>query len=355
MQCQQSSKEGIIIETRILDAFDISKDLENIRLAAEVIKNGGLVGFPTETVYGLGANALDSKAVEKIFIAKGRPQDNPLIVHVSSLEMIEPLVLDFDDKAKALADKFWPGPLTIIMNKSEIIPDSVSAGLKTVAIRFPSNLIARELISLANVPIAAPSANLSGSPSPTTARHVIEDLSGRIDVILNSSACEVGLESTVISLAGETPRLLRPGYITPKELESVLGKIEIDKAVFQSISNDTVVNAPGMKYKHYSPKALVKVVKGSFEEYKAFVEGRKEEGIAALCFSGEGKKLSVPFVEFGNEEKSEQQAVMLFDALRRLDEIGAKIVYARCPSAEGVGLAVTNRLFKAAGFEVIEL
>lgn len=330
-------------------------DKENIIAAAEIIKSGGLVSFPTETVYGLGANALDEDAVKKIFLAKGRPQDNPLIVHVSDLEMIDDLVSDFNDNAKKLAEGFWPGPLTIIMKRSNNVPSVVSAGLDTVAIRLPSNLIARELIARAGVPIAAPSANISGSPSPTTAAHVIADLSGRIDAILNSDSCEVGLESTVISLAGEKPRLLRPGYITPNDLEKVIGEIEIDKAVFESIANDTVVNAPGMKYKHYSPKAQVKIVRGNFEAFKGFVERQNDENVAALCFNGEGEKLKVPFVEFGSEKNSAEQAERLFDALRSLDQIGAKTVYARCPSSDGVGLAVSNRLFKAAGFEVIEL
>lgn len=298
---------------------------------------------------------MDENAVKKIFIAKGRPQDNPLIVHVSNFEMIDSLVLEFNEKAKKLADAFWPGPLTIIMKRNQKVPSVVSAGLDTVAIRLPSNEIARALISEAGVPIAAPSANISGSPSPTTAEHVIADLSGRIDAILNSDSCEVGIESTVISLAGDKPRLLRPGYITPSDLEKVIGEIEIDKAVFESIANDSVVNAPGMKYKHYSPKAQVKIVKGSFEAFKVFVENQNDENIAALCFNGEGEKLSIPFIEYGNENNSAEQAERLFDSLRSLDQIGAKIVYARCPSSDGVGLAVTNRLFKAAGFEVIEL
>ena len=314
-----------------------------------------MVAFPTETVYGLGANALDSEAVKKIFIAKGRPQDNPLIVHVDALEMMLPLVLDFDERAKSLAERFWPGPLTIIMKRSDRVPSAVSAGLDTVAIRMPSDEIARQLITEANLPIAAPSANLSGSPSPTSAKHVIDDLSGRVDMILNSHSCMVGVESTVISLAGEKPRLLRPGFVTVTELEEVVGEIEIDRAVFHSIANDTVVNAPGMKYKHYAPKAAVKIVKGSFESFKDFVLKNAADGTVAMCFNGEGERLSVPFVEFGAEDNSAEQASQLFDALRRVDEMAASVVYARCPDCKGVGLAVTNRLFKAAGFEVIEL
>lgn len=355
MRCQQSNKEGIFIKTIIKDAFDAQNDIETIKEAAQVIREGGLVGFPTETVYGLGANALCETAVKKIFVAKGRPQDNPLIVHVDSFQMMLPLVKGFDEHAKKLATRFWPGPLTIIMKRSSKIPDVVSAGLSTVAIRMPSDPIANALIREAGVPIAAPSANLSGSPSPTSAKHVICDLSGRVDMIINSHNCDVGVESTVISLAGEKPRLLRPGFVTPEELEEVVGEIEIDRAVNHSISNDAVVNAPGMKYKHYAPKAKVYVVRGSFEQFRAYISQKTQQGTAALCFNGEGEKLAVPYVEFGGEENSKEQAMRLFDALRRVDEMGAEVVYARCPSCKGVGLAVTNRLFKAAGFEVIEL
>lgn len=342
------------MNTIIKDAFDAQNDKEALLEAAEIIKNGGLVAFPTETVYGLGANALDPQAVKKIFTAKGRPQDNPLISHVDSIDMVLPLVEDFNEDARKLAERFWPGPLTIIMKKSSLVPDAVSAGLSTVAIRFPSDPIARALISAAGVPIAAPSANLSGSPSPTSAKHVISDLSGRVDMILNSHSCDVGVESTVISLAGEKPRLLRPGFVTPEELSKVLGEIDIDKAVFSSISNDTVVHAPGMKYKHYAPKARVFVVKGDFESFLRFIENKKNEKTVVMCFDGEGDKLNVPYIEYGNEFDSKEQATRLFDALRKVDEMGAEVVFARCPDCTGVGLAVTNRLFKAAGFEVLE-
>lgn len=291
--------------------------------------------------------------MKKIFIAKGRPQDNPLIVHVDSFDMISSLVEEFDERARALSERFWPGPLTIIMKRSKKVPSVVSAGLSTVAIRMPSNPVARALIHEANVPIAAPSANLSGSPSPTSAQHVISDLSGRVDMILSSDSCEVGVESTVISLAADKPRLLRPGFVTPEELSEVLGDIEIDRAVHNNIANDTVVNAPGMKYKHYAPKTPVFVVKGSFLEFSKFVSDK--EKIVAMCFDGEADKLSVPCIEYGAEGNSKEQANRLFDALRKVDEMDASAVYARCPECKGVGLAVTNRLFKAAGFEVIEL
>lgn len=338
-----------------MNAFDKSRDIENIKKAAEIIKNGGTVAFPTETVYGLGANALDVNAVNKIFAAKGRPQDNPLIVHVDSLDMMHPLVDGFDDKAKALADAFWPGPLTIIMKRSQRVPKEVSAGLDTVAIRMPSDEIARELIRVSNLPIAAPSANLSGSPSPTTANRVISDLGGRVDAILNSHNCQVGLESTVITLATEKPRLLRPGFITVEQLEEVLGEVEVDKAVFQSISMDEKVSAPGMKYKHYAPKATVIVLKGSFEQFKNYISNVKDKKVVAMCFNDEAKLLDVDAIEYGGENDSIEQANLLFEALHKVDEMGAEVVFARCPDCKGVGLAVSNRLFKAAGFEVIEL
>lgn len=355
MQCQRNSKEGISINTAILDTFDKIKDIENLKRAAEIIKNGGTVAFPTETVYGLGANALDIDAVKKIFAAKGRPQDNPLIVHVDSLEMMYPLVDGFDDKAQKLANAFWPGPLTIIMKRNPSVPKEVSAGLDTLAIRMPSDEIARELIRLSGLPIAAPSANLSGSPSPTTSNRVISDLGGRVDAILNSHNCQVGLESTVITLVGDKPRLLRPGFITVEQLEAVLGEIVVDKAVYQSISMDEKVSAPGMKYKHYAPKAPVVVLKGSFDKFKEYISTVKDKKIVAMCFNGEAKSLQVDAIEYGCENDSIQQANLLFEALHKVDEMGAEIVFARCPDCKGVGLAVSNRLFKAAGFEVIEL
>lgn len=343
------------MDTVILDAFDEKQDREAIAAAAQVIRRGGLCAFPTETVYGLGADALNVDAVRKIFEAKGRPQDNPLIVHVSCLDEIPPLVEKFDSRAVALAKQFWPGPLTMILPRSERVPACVSAGLKTVAIRLPSNPIARALIRVSGRPIAAPSANLSGRPSPTTAQHVIADLSGRVDMILRSAPCTVGLESTVVSLIEEKPRLLRPGFITAEQLSAVCGPVEMDRAVFHSVAGDAVVHAPGMKYKHYAPHATVKIVKGDFDAYCRFVTEHAAPGVVAMCFDGEGKSLPIPFVEYGHEASPSEQAQQLFDVLHRVDELGAEVVYARCPSCKGVGLAVANRLFKAAGFEVIEL
>ena len=230
------------MKTLILNENEIEK-------AADIIKNGGLVAMPTETVYGLAANALDGKAVAKIFKAKGRPMDNPLIVHISDISQIYPLVREFPEKARILAEKFWAGPLTIILPKSDIIPDEVSAGLDTVAIRFPSNKIAQALISK-SMPLAAPSANLSGSPSPTNARHVFDDMNGRIDAIIDGGECEVGVESTVITLATDTPRLLRPGGITVEQLREAIGDVIIDDAVLNPLKSGEKAASPGMKYKH---------------------------------------------------------------------------------------------------------
>ncbi|MBW7573419.1 L-threonylcarbamoyladenylate synthase [Caproiciproducens faecalis] len=328
---------------------------EDIRTAAQILRDGGLVGIPTETVYGLAANALDGKAVAAIFAAKGRPMDNPLIVHISDFDQIYQLVREVTPEAKKLAQAYWPGPMTMILPKSDIIPNEVSAGLDTVAIRFPSHLAAKALIDAAGIPLAAPSANLSGHPSPTTAGHVLNDLDGKIEAVVDGGPCGVGLESTVVTLASDPPRLLRPGGITLEQLRSVLGTVEMDSAVLNPLKEGARVSSPGMKYKHYSPKANVIIIDGSFDAYKNYVNSHGGDHTAALCYSGEAAELAVPTVCYGGEDDYGEQARELFDALRRLDEIHAKTVYARCPEPKGVGLAVYNRLIRAAGFEVLHL
>ncbi len=343
------------MQTERLTVFDIEKDKEALMRAAEILKNGGLVGIPTETVYGLAANTFDQRAVANIFTAKGRPQDNPLIVHVSSMEMVKSLVSELPEKAAICAKKFWPGPFTMVLPRGEKVPKSVSAGLDTVAVRMPSNPVARELIKVSGLPLAAPSANLSGSPSPTTAEHVLFDLDGRIDAVIISDKCEVGLESTVISLCCEPPRLLRPGGVTLEQLKEVLPDIVVDKAVLAQPENDKPVASPGMKYKHYSPKARVIMLDGSFDAFKKYVENNTDEGTFALVFDGEEKDLSVPCVSFGHKGNESEQAAILFDALRELDNRGCRVCFARVPQKSGVGLAVYNRLIRAAAFEVIEL
>jgi len=331
-------------------------DTKNINAAAEIIRAGGVVAIPTETVYGLAANALDGIAVSKIFKAKGRPQDNPLIVHISSFDEIYPLVKEVPPSAVKLAEAFWPGPLTIVLPKTDTIPNEVSAGLDTVAIRMPSHPIARAVIKAAGVPLAAPSANASGSPSPTTARHVLDDLDGLIDAVVDGGECSVGVESTVLSLVHKTPRLLRPGGITPEQLEAVLGKIKIDDAVFSALGADELPSSPGMKYKHYSPKANVIILKGDLENFIAYVKANAADGTAALCYDGEKEQMPVKAVGFGHADNPVEQANRLFGSLREIDSLpGIDTVFARCPAAQGVGLAVYNRLLRAASFEVIEL
>ena len=327
---------------------------EAIEKAGRVLRNGGLVAIPTETVYGLAANALDADAVRSIYAAKGRPSDNPLIVHISDFSQWERLVLSIPDEAKALADAFWPGPLTVILKKSDLIPSVTSGGLETVAVRLPSNEIARRVIDAAGVPLAAPSANLSGKPSPTSSKHVIADLDGRIDMIIDGGDCEVGVESTVVTLAGEKPRVLRPGGVTAEQLRSVLGEIEIDDAVFHRIPDGETVSSPGMKYKHYSPRADITLVEGSDERFFDILEKVKDEDPVVLCFDEDKERLEAfRTVSFGSKNDYLNQAHNLFSALRKLDEIGAERAFARLPKSDGVGLAVFNRLIRSAGFKVI--
>ena len=338
------------METQVL-----TPNNESISFAGKLLRNGELVGIPTETVYGLAANALDGKAVEKIFRAKDRPMDNPLIVHICDASQVDNLVTEFSEKARALAEHFWPGALTIIMPCSDKVPVQVTAGLKTVAVRFPSHKTAQDIIRSANVPLAAPSANLSGSPSPTNAQYVYNDMNGKIPLIIDGGESNVGVESTVITLATETPTLLRPGGITVEQLEAVIGKIMIDKGVTEMLDYNAVVASPGMKYKHYAPKANIVMLKGSQDEYIKYINSHSDEGTGALCYTGDGKHLKVPCVVLGNENDYIAQAHNLFTALRQLDEMGLKTVYARCPGTDGVGLAVYNRLIRSAGFEVIDL
>ena len=336
----------------------LKDDEAGVRRAGRILADGGLVGIPTETVYGLAANALDGAAVAKIFAAKGRPMDNPLIVHIADISDISrfKLVSDFPEGARKLAEKFWSGPLTIIMPKGSAIPDEVSAGLDTVAIRFPEHKTAQAIIKAAGVPLAAPSANLSGSPSPTTAAHVMNDMDGRIDAVVDGGECRVGVESTVITLATEKPRLLRPGGITVEQLESVLGEIDIDDAVLNKLRDGEKAASPGMKYKHYAPSARVVILRGSSEKYIDYVNRNSGEGTAALCYSDDADKLSVPVFSLGSFGDSPGQAHILFNSLREIDaHPEVKLVFARCPEPDGVGMAVYNRLIRAAGFEVIDL
>ena len=333
-------------------------DKTQINVAAELLKNGGVVGIPTETVYGLAADALNGEAVAKIFKAKGRPMDNPLIVHIADFGDIDRfgLVETIPESARLLAKHFWPGPLTMIMKRTDVIPNEVSAGLDTVAIRFPSHPVAQKIIRAANTPLAAPSANLSGSPSPTTARHVLNDMDGKIDAVLDGGASEVGVESTVITLAAGVPRVLRPGGVTVEELRGVLGEVEVDDAVLHQLKEGVAAASPGMKYKHYAPKANVILLKGADDEYIEYVNARAGDDVCALCCDEDLLSLKVKTVSLGRRGDYLAHARHLFDCLRGIDENKTVLtVYSRLPSTEGVGLAVYNRLIRAAGFEVIDL
>ena len=268
------------MKTLFLDA----KAPETPEIAAHIIRKGGLVAIPTETVYGLGANGLDEKAVLKIFEAKGRPQDNPLILHVAEPEEMERFCHDIPASAYTLAEKFWPGPLTMVLPVRDIVPKRTTAGLATVAVRCPDNDVTRKIIALAGVPIAAPSANLSGKPSTTTAEHVRHDHDGKIDAIVDGGPCRVGVESTIVDLTEDRPRLLRPGGITPEQLIAVLGDLVVDKAVTAQIDKDAVVKAPGMKYRHYAPQEPVVIVAGSREKAAEYIHRHFVSGDRVLCF-----------------------------------------------------------------------
>lgn len=332
----------------------------DIETAAAILKDGGLVAMPTETVYGLAADALNGKAVRRIFEAKGRPMDNPLIVHVADFSDIERLhlVSEIPEKAVRLAEAFWPGPLTVIMKKGDVIPDEVSAGLDTVAIRIPSHPDAHELLKTSALALAAPSANTSGKPSPTTAQHVIHDMEGRIEAVLDGGACSVGVESTVITLVADTPRILRPGVITREEIEAVIGPVEVDRAVLHQLEHDEKASSPGMKYKHYAPRATVKLLRGTNEAFINYINraAKRFSPVAAMCFDEDRERMTVPTVTLGSKFDEKDQARRLFSALREVDRMGERtVVYAPCPKADGVGMALYNRLIRAAAFEVIDL
>ena len=323
--------------------------------AAQIIRQGGLVGIPTETVYGLGADGLNPEAVAKIFIAKGRPQDNPLILHIAHTEQLQTLCHDIPDAAYRLAEKFWPGPLTMVLPARDIIPKCTTAGLPTVAVRCPDNAITRQIIALSGTPIAAPSANLSGKPSTTTAEHVLHDHDGKLELIVDGGPCQVGVESTIVDLTETPARLLRPGGITPEQLVEVLGELTVDKAVTAQIDKDAVVKAPGMKYKHYAPQCQVLIVAGSREKAARYIRAHFAPGDRVLCFEEELPLYSdcAPLA-YGKEADTASLSAGLFAALRQLDEPSVKRVYARCPVGGGIAYAVQNRLKKAAGFQIID-
>ena len=328
---------------------------ENYKKAVELLRDNQVVGMPTETVYGLAGNAYSEEAVKRIFLAKGRPQDNPLIVHISEFSEIYDLVSEVPDIAKKLAEEFWPGPLTMILPKSEKVPSCVTAGLDSVAVRCPSHKVARNLIKYCGLPIAAPSANISGKPSPTKAEHVFSDLNGKIPLVIDGGESEEGVESTVISLCGEIPKLLRPGNVTLTELESVCGKVLVDDAVLNPLKEGETVSSPGMKYKHYSPNATVTILKGDYKSFCDYVNKHKTPDTYAMVFDGEGNDLDVDFITYGNKNDYRSLSNRLFDCLRELDLLGGKQCFVRCPGETTDHLAVLNRLLRAAAFKVIDL
>ncbi len=339
-----------------MDTLYLSADNSSTApVAAKILKNGGLVALPTETVYGLGANGLDENAVAKIFIAKGRPQDNPLILHVAAPEQMEDICHDIPEAAYRLAGAFWPGPLTMVLPAKDIVPKGTTAGLSTVAVRCPDSDLTREIIRISGVPIAAPSANLSGTPSTTTAQHVLHDHNGKIDAIVDGGACRVGVESTIVDMTEQPPRLLRPGGITPEQLVEVLGDLTVDKAVTAQIDKDEVVKAPGMKYRHYAPKAPVVIVSGSREAAARYIQRHYEKGQRVLCFREElALYRDCDPLSYGSEADPDTLSAGLFDALRQLDDPAVTKVYARCPEGGGIAYAVQNRLKKAAAFQIID-
>ena len=341
------------MNTKIYTITDTVKQKNEIEEIASLIKSGEAVAIPTETVYGIAADCFNEDACSKIFEAKGRPSDNPLIVHIAKTEELYTLVKEVPPKALELAEKYWPGPLTIILPKRDEVPDKVSGGLSTVAVRMPSHPVARAVIEAAGMPLAAPSANISGFPSPTSPSYVIDDMYGRLPAIVDGGECDFGIESTVVTLATDIPELLRPGAVTYEQLKEVLGEVKLHSAILNPLEEGVTATSPGMKYKHYSPDAKLLILNGTKEEFIRFIENNPHFADHALCFEGEENDIPLPSVTFGKEDDPFSQAKRLFDAFRELDTNGAKKVLVRSPSREGVGLGVCNRLYRAAGFNFL--
>ena len=337
------------MKTEKLTAADVEQ-------AADILARGGLLGIPTETVYGLGANGLDPEAVAHIFEAKGRPQDNPLILHVPSAEWLERYCQHIPDAAYILAERFWPGPLTMILVRKPVVPDVVTAGLNTVGMRCPAHPVCRAIIAAAGVPVAAPSGNTSGRPSPTNMADMLEDMDGKIDGIVDGGPCSVGVESTIIDLTEQPPRLLRPGGVTLEELRDALGGVAVDPAVTRLMGAGEHPRAPGMKYRHYAPKAPVTVVKGDAAATAAYIQAHLGEGEGVVCFDEYAGLYAGHTVEkLGPAADKAAQARNVFDALRSFDDTDVTAIWSQCPDESGIGLAITNRLNKAAGFHIIDL
>lgn len=335
----------------------IQHDIEE---AAAILRDGGLLGIPTETVYGLGANGLNEEAVAHIFEAKGRPQDNPLILHIPDASWLERYCKEIPLTAYQLAKAYWPGPMTMILKRKDIVPNAVTAGLDTVGMRCPAHPLCREIIAASGVPVAAPSGNTSGRPSPTTAQHMLEDMDGKINAIVDGGPCSVGVESTIIDLTETPARLLRPGGITLEQLEAVLGEVAVDPAVTRLMGAGEQPKAPGMKYRHYAPKAPVTVVTGDPKKSAEYIASHAgaEDGI--ICFDEflplfTRRSETRPVMDLGPAGDKEEQARHIFDALRSFDHTSVPAIWAQCPDTTGIGLAIANRLNKAAGFHIIQV
>lgn len=333
-----------------------------IQTAASILADGGLVAFPTETVYGLGGDAFDANAAEKIYAAKGRPSDNPLIVHISETEDLYKLSNDVPEMALKLAEAFWPGPLTMIIAKNDRVPATVTGGLNTVAVRLPEHKVARAMIKESGTFVAAPSANLSGRPSPTKAEHVIEDLNGRVDMIIDDGAIEIGLESTIVDLTEAVPVILRPGYITMDMLSKVVGEVLLDKALMTGVKADVKPKAPGMKYRHYAPKAELTIIEGEsqrvIDKINELLAQDMTKGLKVGIMTSDEKMAKInggEKISLGSFEKEEDIARNLFAALRDFDEKQVDVIYSEGFSEDGIGQAIMNRLVKAAGHRIINV
>lgn len=350
------------MDTKISIIKDIQSDYKSIEEAASVIKEGGVVAFPTETVYGLGADALNPLAVKKIFEAKGRPQDNPLIIHVAN-KNLESLVQEIPSISNKIMDRFWPGPLTLIFKKNNIIPDVTSANLDTIGIRMPSNKIALKLIESSGTPIAAPSANISGRPSPTDVERCIEDLEGKIEYILGGNRSDVGVESTILDLSVDPPCILRPGGITLEMLKEIDERIYIDPAIMKKSNENIKPKAPGMKYRHYAPKAKIKIINGNTEKtiekikdlLQNYIDNKLRVGVMTCDEHVKYYSNQVEIISLGSRKKLDEIAKNLFEALRSFDDKGVDIIFAEGYEEKDLGIAIMNRLKKAAAYDILEV
>lgn len=373
-------KDGVIMQTKIVKATEnIKNDMYLYEEAGQILRDGGLVAFPTETVYGLGGNGLDSNASRKIYAAKGRPSDNPLILHIADVEMLYDIAQNINEKAEGLIKAFWPGPLTMVFCKTKKVPFETTGGLESVAVRMPSHPVAAAMIRAAGVPVAAPSANISGRPSPTLARHVAEDMAGRIEMIIDGGNIDIGIESTIVDMTSEPPVILRPGYVTKEMLEEVIGEVRLDPTLLTKPTEDLHPKAPGMKYRHYAPKAeltlyegdIKKVTETIFEEMlKKVKQGKRVAVIATeeskLIYDGllsetvhdvNGKPAEedCEFIMLGSRHDEESIARNLYAALRECDEKQVDCIYSETFSLDNFGQAIMNRLRKAAGYNIINL